>query len=277
MLIGVDIGGSKVLVAGSDSRLRLKGTRKQATPASPRAGLELIQALIHQVAGDQAIDAIAVAAPGPLDVRRGTLLRPPNLPWPDLNLAAPLSQAFRVPVTIENDANAAGLAEAALGAGRGYHIVLYVTISTGIGTGVVVGGHIYHGAHDTEGGHITINPQGPPCGCGGRGHFEAVCAGPAIFERFGKHAFEIKDRPTWDLIAADMALGLGSLISLLSPEVVVIGGGVGVHYPRFHQPLKKHLDRYNLLYPPPPVVQAKFVESAAVMGALLLARASLES
>jgi glucokinase len=178
-----------------------------------------------------------------------------------------------LPTVIENDANTAALAEQHLGAGKGSKVMLFVTISTGIGTGLVLDGKVYHGAHDTEGGHVIVEPGGPLCGCGGRGHFEAVASGRAIERDYGRIARDIHESAIWNDIAAKVAVGLSSLITAYSPDTVVLGGGVGgVHYDRLHRPLLKHLERSHLLYPLPKIRRAKFTETAPLYGCFILAR-----
>ncbi|HSH31741.1 MAG TPA: ROK family protein [Candidatus Saccharimonadales bacterium] len=273
MYIGVDIGGTKILVAAADASGQLIESQKITSPQDAKAGLAEIVRLIHQLTAGETISRIAVAAPGRIDRKLGLIISAHNLPhWSNTPIGPVLEQEFKVPVMLENDANAAALAEATIGAAQDVASVLYVTISTGIGTGVVLGGAIYHGAADTEGGHITIDPAGPPCSCGGRGHFEAITSGRAIEARFGRIAAEINDPASWDLIARDIALGLMNLIMALSPATVVLGGGVSVHYAKFQEPLMRYLAELATLYPLPKIVQAKYTEMAAVHGALILAR-----
>lgn len=278
MYIGVDIGGSKILVAASTDGRTISKSQKIATPENGDQAIIEITHLIEQVAGTEQVKSIGISCVGPLNFKQGVLLDPPNLDWKDLAITSLLKEHFSCPVVIENDANTAALAEATIGAGEGFPSTLYVTISTGIGTGLVMDGQIDHGAHDLEGGHITIDSSAnaPKCGCGGKGHFEAVISGSAIIRRFGKAAREIdpEDSQTWNEIAKDIATGLGSLITAMSPHCVVLGGGVNVHYPKFEKHLTTHLANYKLLYPMPPVKLAKNIETAAVIGALILAKQS---
>ncbi len=272
MYIGVDIGGTKILVASADLEGKAVSQQKIATPAKPDIGLEAIIDIIHAVARQNDIKAIGIAAPGPLDWEAGAIGASPNLKWRGAQLVKTLERHFRVPVVLENDANAAGLAEARLGSGRGHNPVLYVTISTGIGTGLVINGHTYRGAHDTEGGHMIIQPGGEKCGCGGHGHWETLVSGPAFHRRFGKLPAEVTDPKIWDEYAKDLAHGLANLCAALSPGIIVIGGGVGTHYNQFIKPLEKHLKELYLIYPAPKIALGKFPETAAVYGAIILAR-----
>jgi fructokinase len=265
MYIGVDIGGSKILVVAGNTEHQITASRRFATPDTADQGIIEITHVIEELAGCQPIKAIFVACPGPVDRQRGRILKTPNMGWQPTDIVSRIKNHFGVPVGLEKDANAAALSEAILGAGHGCRYVLYVTVSTGIGTGIVIGGEIYHGAHDPEGGHIDITAEGRS------EEFETAVSGRNIKRRFGKFGYEITDPQTWDTIAHDLAVGLHNLITTISPEVVVIGGGVGVHYQKFIDPLKRHLQELEPLYPTPPIVPAKNVETAVAYGALILA------
>ncbi len=271
MYVVVDIGGTKIRIASFTGEGKMTADHHFLTPREAAEATEQIAGTIESIIGSTDLRGIVVASPGPLDRKDGKILNPPNLPWHNLDITNILQKRFNVPVILENDHDLGAFGEAELGAGRRYNPVLFVTISTGIGTGLIIDHEIYHGAFDTEGGHIIIKPDGPKCACGGFGHFEALVSGPAIKRRFGRAAYDIFDKPTWDYIARDMALGLISLINMVSPEIVVIGGGVGVHFDKFDAPLKKHLQNLSTLYPVPKVVPAKFVETAPLYGGFLLA------
>lgn len=277
MFIGIDIGGTKILIADSKDGRRIDRSLHLDTAESAAESLAEIEHAVLELAGSQPIDAIGVACAGPLDLAKGLILNPPNIPWRQVKIVSFLRKRFDVPVALENDANSAGLAEATHGAGRGGRAVLYVTISTGIGTGLIVDGQAYHGAHDIEGGHIVIDANGPECSCGGRGHFEALVSGRAIKRRYGLYAYQIRDPKVWDEIAHDLSLGLISLINAYSPDTVVLGGGVSVHYPKFKRSLFKYLKNGHSLYPLPRLAQAKNVETAAVLGCFILAKREFEA
>ncbi|RKU38928.1 hypothetical protein C6496_05355 [Candidatus Poribacteria bacterium] len=204
------------------------------------------------------ISAIGVSCGGPLDTETGIVYSPPNLPgWDALPLKAKLASEFQVPVTIENDANASALAEYRFGGGRGYSAVLYMTMSTGIGGGIVLDGQVYHGANDSAGevGHQILLPDGPPCGCGKRGCLEALCSGPAIARRAQAAVRNEKTSATTLLDLAGgrveavrsehvleaarqgdvlglhlveetgyyMGWGIANLVNILNPDIVLLG------------------------------------------------------
>jgi glucokinase len=136
---------------------------------------------------DASLRGIGICCPGPLDPHTGIVINPPNLPcWRNFPLADEISRKYKVPVKVDNDANGATLAEALWGAGRGYRNIFLTVLGTGIGTGIVFDGRIYHGRTGAagEGGHVSIDYRGPLCGCGKAGCIEALASGPAI----AKHA-----------------------------------------------------------------------------------------
>ena len=192
-VVGIDIGGTKLatVVANSTGEILSKVRKPTLAERGPAYALQLLCDMVREtveLAGleRQSISAIGVSCGGPLDTKTGIVYSPPNLPgWDALPLKAQLESEFQMPVTIENDANASALAEYRFGGGRGYNALLYMTMSTGIGGGIVIDGQIYRGANDSAGevGHQILLPDGPQCGCGKRGCLEALCSGPAIARR----------------------------------------------------------------------------------------------
>ena len=192
-VVGIDIGGTKLATVVADSTGNILGKVRKPTLSEkgPEYAINLlfdmVREVVTQVGLEQtSISAIGVSCGGPLDTKTGVVYSPPNLPgWDALPLKARLESEFQVTVTIENDANASALAEFRFGGGRGYNAVLYMTMSTGIGGGIVIDGQVYHGANDSAGevGHQILLPNGPRCGCGKQGCLEALCSGPAIARR----------------------------------------------------------------------------------------------
>jgi glucokinase len=257
----VDLGGTKILTAVGDAQGNWLGQDYRPTEVDrgPEGVIERIvaslQASLAQ-AGGQAFHAIGVAAPGPIDVDRGLILEAPNLAgWRNVPLAAWLSGALGCPAVLENDANAAALGEYAFGAGQGARHMVYVTISTGIGGGLVLDGRLYRGATGAAGelGHMVIEANGPLCGCGRRGHLEALASGTAIAAR-GAEAVARGESPgiarkaaggvvtaahvTAAAVEGDPAaaaiigragqaigIGLTNIVNVFNPDLIVIGGG----------------------------------------------------
>ena len=191
LAVGVDIGGTKV-AAGlvNDKGEILKKVRMPMTVTSDaQTGLSAVLAAIHEVLQDSSSDrvrGIGICSPGPLDPKRGVVINPPNLPcWRNFELAEEVRKVYSVPVKVDNDANAAALAEVLWGAGQGYGNVFYATVGTGIGSGMILDGKIFHGRTGAaaEAGHMGIDYNGPLCPCGKRGCIEVLASGPGIARR----------------------------------------------------------------------------------------------
>lgn len=187
--IGVDLGGSKILTALVDESGRVTHRQRVPTPREgPAAGVESIVGTVATVLQDagvrpEDVAGMCVGAPGPLDPYSGVVLEPPNLVgWHNVPLARMLAARLPMPVRVEHDANATALAEWWIGAGRGVADLIYLTVSTGIGGGIIIDNTLVQGVGGTAGevGHMTIDINGPRCGCGRLGHLEALAAGPAI-------------------------------------------------------------------------------------------------
>jgi len=267
-ILGVDLGGTKIAAGVVNQRAEVTGLNVADTRASEGLYVSLAQlwSVIEETLTPE-VQAIGICAPGPLDASAGVILNPPNLPgWRDIPLARLAAEKFALPVNLENDCNAAGLAEARYGAGRGYANVFYAAIGTGIGTGIILDGQIYHGAHGAagEGGHMTIEYRSPiVCGCGAAGCIEALASGPAI----ARHGIDVGET------AERIAAWLGGIVSLLDPGIIVIGGGVA----RIGEPL---FARLRLSVPektvnpyPVPIVTAQFENGVVGAAAVLLASA----
>ena len=204
-VIGVDIGGTKVSAGLVNSRGEiLANSRKPMAPrGSPEEGLRAVTHTIDQLMRDRrakAARAIGISVPGWVEAARGLLLSATNIPcWRDFPLGREIRKRYGLRTCIANDANAAALAEATWGAGKGYGNVFYVTLGTGIGTGIVMRGRIYEGRTGAagEGGHVTIDFRGPQCGCGKCGCIEAFASGTAIAKRAQQRLAEndAKDSP----------------------------------------------------------------------------------
>lgn len=196
-LLGFDIGGTKcvLVVADHTSRIFARSRIPMAFSGDWRVDLERLvesaRALLREAPLSGPLERVGVAAPGPVDLRSGVLLNPPNLPgWRDVPLRSVLAEAFGVPVQIENDANAAALAEHRFGAGRGVRDMVHLTMSTGVGGGVICNGELVRGASGFAGelGHLPIVRGGRRCACGLRGCLEAYVGGHAWARRLRRVA-----------------------------------------------------------------------------------------
>lgn len=309
LVLGVDIGGTKIAAGLVDPEGNiLKQIRKpMVATGSAEAGLDAVIRAIDEMtalaAPDGGFESIGICAPGPLDPRGGIILNPPNLPcWRNFPLAEKIRQKYKQPVHLDKDANAAALAETRWGAARGYHYVFYITLGTGIGTGLVLKGKVYRGKTGAagEGGHMTIDPHGPICSCGKPGCIEILAAGPAIGARArakvaaepsrGKTLIELAkgdpDAVTSENVAQAYAAGdplareileetiqlltawLSNIVDLLDPDILVIGGGVSLMMQPFYPELKKELVRWsvNPFAADIPLVQAHYGADAGIAG-----------
>ncbi|GAC1343072.1 MAG: ROK family protein [Candidatus Dormibacteria bacterium] len=272
----IDIGGTKLLCGVAAAEPPPRNLVRLATPED--GALATLTAMLEEAAGGAALEGIGIAVPGPFDRAAGALLAPPNLPaaWHDLPLRAALGERFGCPVVLENDANCAALGEARFGAGRGLNSLVYYTVSTGIGCGVVHDGRLLTGRNDTEGGHQVLWPAwagGPPCACGGAGCLEALASGTAIRSRFGVAAEELDDPDAWADVGRWLGLAVVNATALHDPEAVVFGGGVCGSWDRFWPALEATVSTSLRLQPAPRISRAQLGDDRNLWGAIaLLAR-----
>jgi len=261
----VDLGGSKILsvITQGDGRRLGEDRRSTSAEEGPEVVLERIGVSLETAlakAGLQRGDlaAVGICSPGPCDIDAGVICSAPNLPgWRDVPICRYLEERLGVPTRLENDATAAALGEHVYGAGRGCRHLIYITVSTGIGGGLIIDGRPYRGATGVAGelGHMTIDPDGPLCGCGNRGCLEAFASGTAIAARGeeliaqgGSALLARLTQEQGELTAAtvaqaaeqgDMAcqgiirwagyylgVGLASYVNIFNPEMIIIGGGL---------------------------------------------------
>lgn len=265
VIIGVDLGGTKILAGLITPDGRILKTIKQPTPAA--AGAEKImdrictsiKELQTYVPDSDQLAGIAVGAPGPLYYPQGIISTTPNLGWENVNLKEGLSRRLQSGVIVDNDGNMAALAEAYYGQNDKYRHLLYLTISTGIGGGIIINRQIYRGRDGGAGefGHMVIEPGGPACRCGKHGCFEALASGTALAREASRllqngggqkirecavnpDAPEAKDVGAAaragdpaaiglvTQLAERLGLGISNLVTIFNPEIVVLGGGVAL-------------------------------------------------
>ncbi|TYB68766.1 ROK family protein [Nonomuraea sp. PA05] len=258
-VLSLDIGGTKLAAGVVTGDGLIHGW--QVTPTLRQEGPQPVLTRLFDLgrkaiaeAGVPEVAAVGISCGGPLDAATGVLQCPPHLPgWIDVPIGALATEAFGVPAALENDATAAALGEFRYGAGRGTSTMLYLTISTGVGGGAVIGGRLHRGAAGNGGelGHVMVRPGGRKCSCGRRGCLEAYASGTSIAERAREAlaagrpsslsalarpraedvsraaeagdplAVEVWDETTWALGTA-----LTDLVNAFEPELVVLGGGV---------------------------------------------------
>lgn len=276
---GVDLGGTKVAAGAVSEEGRLAGRTVIPTRAERPIGETLADMveLVHRVLADAGLRAedlagIGIGAPGPLDPKAGIIHFAPNLGWREVPICRHFEENFPgVPIRLENDANAAALGEHSFGAGRGFSDMIYVTVSTGIGGGLILNNRLYSGATGGAGeiGHFVVERGGPPCGCGRNGCLESVASGTAI----GRIARErvaaggagmLAGMEPGELDAAAVGLaarqgdplaieiigraftylgyGLADLVNVLNPKAIIVGGGVGALWDLMEPHIRRELN-----------------------------------
>jgi glucokinase len=265
LFAGVDLGGTKILVLVADAEGGVLGVARIPTLAAqgPDAVIARIAEAVRQAATDAGADAaglcaIGISAPGPIDAAAGVITDPPNLPgWHNVPLARVVGERLGVPAILENDANCGAVGEHKFGAGRGYRHMIFVTISTGIGGGVIIDNELYAGASGAAGevGHIAVSVDGPACGAGHVGCLEAFSSGAAIAARaremiaaggLPRTARMAERNPPLSAETVFLAgqqgeaeatalitsagrylgIGLASIINAFNPQAIVLGGGL---------------------------------------------------
>jgi glucokinase len=257
-VIAVDLGGTKMLAGVVDSEgVVIRRTVRPTNVSGENELLGELEAAVAELVHD-GVEAIGIGIPSTIDQRVGRAVSSVNIPLDELDLAARLRERFGLPAAIENDANAAALAEHRYGAGRGSNHMVMLTLGTGIGGGLILDGRLYRGAVGAaaELGHITIDLDGPPCRglCPGRGHLEALASGTATdalardlaaarpdgdLGRAAAAGHEVDARLAVDLAAEGpgdarklletvgfyLGVGISSFVTIFNPELVVVGGG----------------------------------------------------
>lgn len=303
--IAIDIGASRMR-AGSYTTESIEPiqynqipTRSEGMPIEDRL-VNLIESVWPE---DYEVKSIAAACPGPLDPINGIIVEPPNIPeWRYFPIQEFLQSIFNIPIAINNDANLAAVGEWTFGAGKGHSNLIYLTISTGIGGGIIIDNKLLSGVAGYAGevGHMTINSQGPVCSCGKDGHLEAIASGPSIVrwiksrledeslrEHFpegdltAKHISEAAESGNELAIAAYeragkyIGLAIADLLHIFNTSLVIIGGGVSMAGDLLFEPIRKsvrdsvisdaYLDNLQIL-------PAALGDDSGLLGALVLSR-----
>ena len=264
-VIGVDMGGTKILSAVIDAEGNILGTAKVPTKADrgPSVVIDRIADSIRKAidksgVAPTSIEAVGIGAPGPLDPATGVVIFAPNLRWKDVRLKDELEARVGFPTFVDNDVNVGTLGEHVFGAGQGFQNVVGIFVGTGIGGGIILQGELFHGASKTAGeiGHIIVKAGGPRCGCGTRGCLEAIASRTAMTKQFQKaikkgrksvlseltggdltairsgvlaKAIRLNDKLTLKVfkkVTKYLGIGIGSIVNFLNPEMIVLGGGV---------------------------------------------------
>lgn len=274
MYILFDIGGTKMRVVAANRDKFIGEPVVVSTPKDFDEGLATLKRIIDNLEREAPVTAIVGGIAGPLNDEKTGLVRSPNLSgWVGHDLKGALHEAYRAPIILENDSAMVGLGEAHFGAGRGANIVVYMTISTGVGGARIINGEIDESAIGFEPGHQIIDPDNSLCPeCEGN-DLEAYVSGTAIEKRYGMKPFEIRDEAIWDKLALYLAYGLNNTIVHWSPDVIVLGGSmmkeIGIPVPA----VKKHLEEIMKIFPTLPAIEkAELNDFGGLYGALAYAR-----
>lgn len=259
MIIAIDTGGTKTLITSFDLDGHIsKQQTKFPTPRNKDEYVLSVKDTIVKLYGQQKIDAIVIAVPSILN--QGKIIATSNLPWSNFDIKHDLSSIFHdIPVLVENDAKLACLGET-----RQLKKIptqsLYITISTGIGSGVATNGQINSGLDHSEAGHMVLNYEGKDQ------EWEKFASGKAISEIYG-YAKYIKDRHIWNEIAQRISRGFLTIIPTLQPDVIIIGGSIGTYFNKYSRSLKKILKKeLPKIVKLPKIIKAKYPELAVIYG-----------
>ncbi|OHA84140.1 MAG: hypothetical protein A2408_00535 [Candidatus Yonathbacteria bacterium RIFOXYC1_FULL_52_10] len=269
MYILFDIGGTKMRVACANASNTCGEPRIEMTPKNFEEGVALLAHMAKEAGGGETVEGVIGGIAGIVD-SDGVLTKSPNLPdWSGKPLKKALSEALGAPVTIENDAAMVGLGEAVYGAGRGFSIVAYLTVSTGVGGARIVEGMIDEHAQGFEPGHAIIDPDNSLCPTCDGNELEDYVSGTSVEKRFGKKPHEITDSAVWDELAKFLAYGVHNTIAYWSPDVVVIGGSMMREVGISVEGVEKHLKEiFSITSSIPAIRKAELGDVGGIYGAL---------
>ncbi len=260
MNIGIDIGGTHIRVGrGEEGKIE----KKLDFPTGEfNASINQIIKTVRQLSNGA--EKVGVACPGPIETKTGRLGNLPNLPtFRHQPLKEILKQKLNLAVAVDHDASLAALAEARFGAGKGKDPVLYYTVSTGLGAGLVQQGKIYHGVYNPEPGQQIVT--------GVNQNLEKIASGTGLREFYGKDPAELVGTAEWDKALERLARGITNSILHYSPRVVIIGGGLIAKNEIFFKPLVERIEGFLTIFPLPEILKPAFGEDSTLIGAFELA------
>ncbi|MGM0437962.1 MAG: ROK family protein [Bacillota bacterium] len=313
--IGIDLGGTKILTAVADKKGKIIAKDKLATETE--SGQKRIKENIFKsvynvlkkgnVKLDE-IDAIGIGSPGPLSVEKGIIYESANLPIKNMPIVDLIEKKTGIDTYLQNDANTAALGEKVFGAGKDADDLLYMTISTGVGGGIIINGDLYYGHTGNAGeiGHMTVDPAGPKCGCGNYGCLESFSSGTAI-KNMALKAVKSKEKTLLKKLAENekisaelvakaaskgdqkaldifakagyyLGIGIANLVNIFNPEIIILGGGVMKAKKYFLDRAKKEFKKRALAAPAEIVKirEAKLKDEIGVKGAIAIAMQEVE-
>jgi glucokinase len=282
--LAVDIGGTKFTVAVFEGPTIIA---RESRATDREGGCDWMIAQLREIGREWKREfgpqRCGIGFGGPVDFARQRVALSTHVGgWNDFALPAFVRTEFGIPAVMDNDANVGGLGEAAYGAGRGFDPLFYMTLSTGIGGGIITRGEIYRGADSYAGeiGHLTLDPGGPECLCGSRGCFERMCCGLWLERDYGRPARELlRDEGFVARYVVLLARGLKSAVMLLNPARIVIGGGISKAGDLLFAPLRSELRRQITSWSRAriDVCAAELGDESVLYGALALAETTISS
>jgi glucokinase len=306
VLIGIDLGGTNIQGAAAvNDTIISKDKLATHSQQGPGTVIKDIAKLVLELAAGKKIQAVGLGLPGLLDVDKGICISSCNLGWHNVHISRELSREIGAPVLIDNDARLAALGEWSRGQAKDCKDFIYLTIGTGVGSGIVINDHLLRGPSWSAGevGHMILNPQGPECACGNKGCLEALASGTAI-AREGRAAAaanptsllannldaidaasvfaaagagDIAATKVIDTAMAWLGLGVANLVNIFNPRLVVIGGGVSLAGEELLAPVRTQVNRYGMKMQRETVTitTSRLGDTAGMVGALELARRGL--
>ena len=313
VFIAADLGGTNLRMAAVDRAGTIVSRNRMSTPSDGNqedivsAILSVINEFKRELAGTYEFAGFGAAMPAIVNSQAGLILRSPNLPQlNDLEFEARFTRELGIPVVLENDANSAAVGERWKGAAQGVRNSIHVTLGTGVGGGIIIDGTLLRGIDGTAGeiGHIAVEPEGYPCGCGSRGCVEQYSSAMAIvrltkesmpkFPESELHSIleltplevftagmrgDPLSREVFRLAGTYLGIALGGLVNVLNPEVIVIGGGVSAGWDLFIEPLQSEILRRAFQHPGERVklMRSELGDDAGILGAAFLASQKIKS
>ncbi len=282
VFIGLDIGGTKFMVGAADGKGRILRRTRAATSIDLNQDLDTLHRMIAEVAQGEIIGGMGAAIGGPLDWRRGVVSPLHQPAWRDVPLKQIMEERWQCPFRVDVDTNIAALGEFTAGAVTARRF-LYITVSTGMGGGLICDGRIYRGMGDAhpEIGHQSVgfrcsNPAGVQCECGVSNCLEALVSGNGIRRIYGKPAEQLLAEE-WDEVAYNLGQGLRNAAALYAPDLIRLGGGVAVGGgEQFVQRAADVMRAHLRIVPPPAVELSKLGYDTALLGAVAVAIHGLE-
>lgn len=267
MWIAIDIGATKTLIAVFDRNGKIVKSSNHPTAKNYQQFLSELSTAFQKISSNNKFTAAGVGVPGLVDRNNGTVIALGNLDWGNRPIQKDISSIIgSIPTVIENDTRLAGLSEAQFLSNK-YDRVLYFTISTGIGAALIENGQIVSALQDTEAGKMPLLYQNRIVA------WEDFASGRAIIKKYGKKASEIDDPTTWDEIARNIGYGVGVTTSVMQPDAIIFGGGVGQFATKFIPAIKKYLaSNLHPVVRQPKLLVAKRPNEAVIYGCYIKAR-----